>query len=184
MSSPTQNQHCFLLDMPVETLQRITGLLDPHEDLPILRRTCKTLDDVTFDQFANASFSNIKCCIFSEARWLRVKGILGGPKRITNKIRNLEFTTHLFDRREKSELEILLNDDYGENYLENMDESEDAKMYEDPKAKEVQHLPNLALMSSVLRDVQTVLPPQTVRLDLIQNQSPPYPDEQVPNLYI
>lgn len=68
MSTPTRDQHYPLLELPVETLQRITGLVDSHEDLPVLRRTCKVLDDVTFNQFANASFSNLKCCIFSEAR--------------------------------------------------------------------------------------------------------------------
>jgi hypothetical protein len=122
MSTPTQDQYCPLLDLPVETLQRITGLLDPHEDLPVLHSTCKVLDDVSFNQFANASFSNLKCCIFSEARWLRLKEILGGPKRITSKIRDVEFTTHLFDRREKSELELLLNDDYSEIVIEMISE--------------------------------------------------------------
>jgi hypothetical protein len=171
MSTFIQNENCPLLDLPVETLQRITGLLDPHEDLPIVRGTCKTLDHVIFDHFANASFSIIRCCIFSEARWLRAREILGGPSRITSKIRNVEFTTHLFDRREKNELELLLNEDYVENYMDNIDQSEDAKLHEEARAAEVQHLPNLPLMSLVLRDVQTVLPPRVLTLDLIQNLS-------------
>jgi hypothetical protein len=169
MSTPTQNQHCPLLDLPVETLQRITDLLDTHEELPVVRRTCKTLDNVTFDRFADASFAEIKCCIFSEARWLRLKEILGGPSRITSRIRNVEFTTHLFDRREKNELELVLNDDYLENYWNDIDQSEEAREYEESKATEVRDSPNLALMMRVLRDVQTVLPPQAVTLDLVQN---------------
>jgi hypothetical protein len=169
MSSPTHNPHCFLLDLPVETLQRITGLLDPHKDLPILRRTCKTLDDVTFDQFANASFSNIKCCIFSEARWLRLNEILGGPKRVTSKIRDVEFTTFMFDRREKSEIELLLNDDFFDEPMGRVRQANNARDHEKAKAAEIQHLPNLALMSHALRDVQAVLPPQAVTFDLIQN---------------
>jgi hypothetical protein len=171
MSTLTQDQYCPLLDLPVETLQRITGLIDPHEDLPVLRSTCKVLDDVSFNQFANASFSNLKCCIFSEARWLRLKEILGGPKRITSKIRDVEFTTHLFDRREKSELELLLNDDYSEIVIEMISEKDRARDHEETQASKVQHSPNVALMSSVIRDVQAVLPPQTVTLDLIQNLS-------------
>jgi hypothetical protein len=169
MSTPTQNQHCPLLDLPVETLQRITDLLDTHEELPVVRRTCKTLDNVTFDRFADASFAEIKCCIFSEARWLRLKEILGGPSRITSRIRNVEFTTRLFDRREKNELELVLNDDYLENYWNDIDQSEEAREYEESKTTEVRDSPNLALMMRVLRDVQTVLPPQAVTLDLVQN---------------
>ena len=170
MSSPTQDQLCPLLHLPVETLQRITGLLNPHKDLPVLRRTCKILDDVTFDQFANASFSKIKCCIFSEARWLRLKEILGGPERITSKIREVEFTTHMFDRREKSELEILPNDDnFFDEFMGRFGQGNDAKDHEKAKAAEIQHMPNLALMSRVLRDVQVVLSLQAVTFDLIQN---------------
>lgn len=172
MSTCTQNENCPLLDLPVETLQRITGLLDPHGDLPVVRRTCKTLDQVSLDQFVNASFSNIKCCIFSEARWLRLKEILGGPSRITSKIRNVELTTHLFDRREKNELEILLDDlddDYWDHHHLGM--AGDVLLHEESKAKRVHNRPNLALMSRVIREMQTVLPPRTLTLDLIQNLS-------------
>lgn len=102
---------------------------------------------------------------------MRLKEILGGPKRITSKIRDVEFTTHFFDRREKSELELLLNDDYFENHIEMISEKDNAIHHEEAKASQVQYPPNVALMSRVIRDVQAVLPPQTVTLDLIQNLS-------------
>ena len=39
MSASTQNQDCPLLDLPVETLQRITDLLDTNEALLVVRLT-------------------------------------------------------------------------------------------------------------------------------------------------
>jgi hypothetical protein len=48
---PTGDQHCYLLDLPVEMLQRITDQLHRTQTLPALRLTCRALDNVTFDRF-------------------------------------------------------------------------------------------------------------------------------------
>jgi hypothetical protein len=45
------DQLCYLLDMPVETLQHITGHLDIQEVVPALRQTCRSLESIAFDQF-------------------------------------------------------------------------------------------------------------------------------------
>ena len=170
MSALTQTQHCPLLDLPVEILQRITDLLDTYEALPAARRSCKTLDSITFERLASASFATITCCIFYEARWLRLKEILGGPSRVTSRIRTVVFTTCFSEHRGHGELQLAptkAEADYSLNYAQRQATSD----HKDTEAAAVQYPPNLPLMTRVLRDIKQVLPPHVVTLHLEMTES-------------
>jgi hypothetical protein len=165
-------RHCPLLDLPVKTLQRITDLLDVHEAVPAARRTCKTLECETFERFVRASFSAIDCCILSEARWLRLKAILNGPARITSRIEKVDFTTCFFEKRDHSDLQLAPPQAVAKTYLREtqwyafMD-------HDDAEAAAFQRPANIALMSSVLRDIKNILPPHVVTLHLTQSETAP-----------
>jgi hypothetical protein len=93
------SQYCPLLDLPVELMLRITKNLHRTEALPALRLTCKALEYITFDRFAQ-TFEIVRCCIFYEERWLSLKKLLEKPSRISRRVRWVEFTT-CFDCAER-----------------------------------------------------------------------------------
>jgi hypothetical protein len=179
MSTSPQNKDCPLLEMPIETLQRITDLLDTHGDLPSVRLTCKTLDYVTLERFVSASFSTVKCCIFYESRWIRLMKIVSGPSRITRKIQKIDLTTCFFEDRDPSEIRLAPRKPSPNHTITALTNPyyKAFKAHNKAEAVAVQHLPNLALMSRVLRDIEKVFPPGVVTLYLIESQ-------HCPNRYI
>jgi hypothetical protein len=179
MSTSPQNKDCPLLEMPIETLQRITDLLDTHGDLPSVGLTCKTLDYVTLERFVSASFSTVKCCIFYESRWIRLMKIVSGPSRITRKIQKIDLTTCFFEDRDPSEIRLAPRKPSPNHTITALTNPyyKAFKAHNKAEAVAVQHLPNLALMSCVLRDIEKVFPPGVVTLYLIESQ-------HCPNRYI
>jgi len=178
MPSAVTDKHCHLLDLPVELLQRITNLLDPHETLPAVRLACKVLDDVSFERFARTSFSVVSCCIFYEQRWLRLKEILDGPSRITERIEHVNLTICVSENIDSTELQLAPTAVDTDVPLEDVQilvhEAQDEARTED-----ITYPPNFALMSRVLRDVERVLPPGAVTLNLIQGHTRNWTNYQI-----
>jgi hypothetical protein len=166
-STQQQNKDCRLLNMPVETLQRITDLLDKREDLFAVRLACKTLDYVSLERFTRA-FSTVKCCIFYESRWIRLMKIVSGPSRITRRIKKIHLTTCFFEDGGHDDLQLAPVQADANVPLSNS-QSAAFIAHSKSEAAAVQHSPNLALMSSVLRNIEKVFPPK-VRFHLVENQ--------------
>jgi hypothetical protein len=68
-------EYSRLLDLPIGLLHRILSLLHT-ESLTSVRRTCRTLDAVTFDRFADERCAHIYCWIFTPDALERLKDIL------------------------------------------------------------------------------------------------------------
>jgi hypothetical protein len=161
------DQHCHLLDLPVEMLQRITNNLHRTQALPALRLTCKALDHVTFDRFAQ-TFGTVKCCIFYEKRWLSLKKLLETPSRITDKIRWVEFTTCSFESTDYHKLPLALNHDDGT--LRHA-RATALKTYAKSQAAAIQdHSINVALLGRVLHDLIRVFPHINISCHISDNQ--------------
>jgi hypothetical protein len=167
MPTTEGNQHCHLLDLPVEMLQRISNNLHRTQALPALRLTCKALDHVTFDRFAE-TVDTVKCCIFYGKRRLRLKKLLETPSRITARIRWVEFTTDFFEGRDFGKVPLALNHDDGA--------LEDAlvktfKTYAESQATAIQGRPiNVALFGRVLGDLKRVFPHIQISCRMSDNQ--------------
>jgi len=166
MPAPEGDQHCHLLDLPVEMLQRITNQLHRTQALPALRLACKALDNITFDRFAQ-TFKFVRCCIFYEQRWLSLKRLLEKPSRITSRIRWVEFTTCLFEDKDFSKVPLALNHDDGvlatalyKNH----------KAYVESQAAEIQGPINVALFGRVLSDLKRVFPHIEIGYRISENQ--------------
>jgi hypothetical protein len=170
MSTSTHrpNKDCPLLNMPVETLQRITDLLDKREDLSAVRLACKTLDYVSLKRFTRAFFTTVTCCIFYESRWLRLMNIVGGPSRITRRIKLIDLTTCFFEDGGYSNLQLAPVQADANNPL-SISQSAAFLAHSKAEGAAVQHLPKLALMSRVLRNIEKLLPRTVVRLHLVDN---------------
>ena len=164
---PTGDQHCYLLDLPVEMLQRITDQLHRTQTLPALRLTCRALDNVTFDRFVE-TFETVRCCIFYEKRWLSLKKLLKNPSRITNKIRWVEFTTRFLESVDFSKVPFALNHDdcpLGDAL------SKAFHTYAESQAAAIQGRPiTVALFDRVLRDLKHVFPHILISCRISDNQ--------------
>lgn len=51
-----------LLDLPVEVVARVTDFVN-SETLISVRLTCKALQDITFDRFADENFAHVCCWV-------------------------------------------------------------------------------------------------------------------------
>jgi hypothetical protein len=167
----TGDQHCHLLDMPVETLQRITSHLDVREVIPALRQTCKSLENATFDQFTRGSFETIKCCIFYEEDWQRLKQLLSRPAHIMSKIRVIDFTTSFLDDISPTELQLAPNKLDSNQYTAQIQASD---TYSTLEGIAMQKPLNIALVARVFHDLKHVLPHVLIDCQLGDNQGPPF----------
>ena len=166
MPTTEGDQHCHLLDLPVEMLQRITENLHATQVLPALRLTCKALDSITFDRFAQ-TFDTVRCCIFYEERWLSLQRLLGKPSRIMNRIRWVEFTTCFFEHVDFRKVPLALNHNDGVPAING-----NFRTYTESQAAAVQGRPiNVALIGRVLRDLKRVFPHIEISYRMSDNQS-------------
>jgi hypothetical protein len=167
MPTTVSDQHCPLLDLPVEMLQRITNNLHRTEALPALRLTCKALDNITFDRFAQ-TFEVVNCCIFYEERWLSLKKLLEKPSRITSRIRWVQFTTDFFESAEFDTVPLALNHDdvhlpvaLNNTYM----------TYAESRAAAIQPAPiNVALFGRIFLNLERVFPHIGVCCRMSDNQ--------------
>lgn len=136
------------------------------EALPALYLTCKALEHITFDRFAQ-TFEIVRCCIFYEERWPSLKKLLEKPSHISRRVRWVEFTTCFFEGVDFHEmplahnhdavfLPIALNDAY--------------KTYAETQAAEVQGPINVALFSCLLLDLKRVFPHIGISCRMSDNQ--------------
>lgn len=100
MAKTRSSQHAFLLQLPLELLQRIIDLLS-DETIIMLRLSCKVLQATTFDVFAREYFTKRKICIADKARWTQLSSIL--DSRLATRLKKLTFTI-INDRTDEFQL--------------------------------------------------------------------------------
>jgi hypothetical protein len=160
------SQYCPLLDLPVELMLRITKNLHRTEALPALRLTCKALEYITFDRFAQ-TFEIVRCCIFYEERSLSLKKLLEKPSRISRRVRWVEFTTCFFESVDFHEVPLAHNHDAGVLPIALNDAH---KTYAEMQAAEIQGPINVALFSRILLDLKRVFPYIGISCRMSDNQ--------------
>lgn len=89
MATSPSSQDAFLLQLPLELLQRIIDLLSDETTI-MLRLSCKVLQATTFDVFARVHFTKRKICIADKARWTQLSSILDSC--LATRLKKLTFT--------------------------------------------------------------------------------------------
>ena len=84
-SSTAHTDPFRLLDLPVEVVARVIEFIN-SETLVSVRLTCKALEDITFDRFADEDFAHIYCWVVTVDDFKRLKGILHESPRLSSKI--------------------------------------------------------------------------------------------------
>jgi hypothetical protein len=102
--------HFRLLELPTDVLHRILGLLH-NETLICVRRTCKSLDAVTFDRFADEHFAYIYCWTYTHNAFERLKDILQHAPRLRDRIRKITLTDDFLEDQPISALHLVHNKD-------------------------------------------------------------------------
>jgi anti-anti-sigma regulatory factor len=86
------NTTSYLLDLPIEILDHITGYLN-DEVLPTLRLTCRTLHGATLDRFCDVYIAHLGCWIISKGRWERLHNLLSASSSpLSDKVRTITLT--------------------------------------------------------------------------------------------
>jgi hypothetical protein len=165
------DQHCYLLTLPVETLQHITGHLDVQEVVPALRQTCRSLESIAFDQFTKGSFGTIKCCIFYEESWQNLKDLLSRPACITSKIRVMHFTTSFFHDKSPATMQLARNKTDGNHFSA---QAIACETYSASEGVAIRKPLNIALVARVFHDLKHVFPHILLDCDMGDNQGPPF----------
>jgi hypothetical protein len=168
---PPGDQHCHLLDMPVEILQRITEHLDVREVIPALRQTCKSLEHATFDQFTRGSFETINCCIFYEKDWQKLQELFSRPASITSTIRVIDFTTSFLNDISPTMLQLAPNKTDGNQVTAQVEASE---TYSTSEGAAMQRPLNIALVARVFHDLKHGFPHILIDCNVGINQGPPF----------
>jgi hypothetical protein len=180
MPTTRVDQHCYLLDLPVETLQRITNRLHGTQVLPAVRLTCKTLEHITFDRFTKNAFGVVKCCIFHEASWLSLKALLSRPSRITSKIRVIEFTTSFLGDISETTMQLAPNQPDSSQYSAQV---RACWTYACSQGDAIVKPLNVALVARVLHDLKHILAQVVITCRMGDNQGPSFahlsPDRDV-----
>lgn len=95
----TTPDHSRLLGLSTDVLHQILGLLHT-ETIYNVRRTCKVLDAITFDRFADEHFAHIYCWVYTSDALVRLKDILQNAPRLVERIRRVTLTDdYLEDRK-------------------------------------------------------------------------------------
>lgn len=89
MPTTSSSQDAFLLELPLELMQRTIDLLSDGTII-MLRLSCKVLQATTFDLFAKEYSTKRKICIADKARWTQLSSIL--DSRLATRLQKLTFT--------------------------------------------------------------------------------------------
>jgi hypothetical protein len=165
------DQLCYLLDVPVETLQHITGHLDIQEVVPALRQTCRSPESIAFDQFTKGSFGTVKCCIFYEESWQNLKDLLSRPACITSKIRVIHFTTSFFGDNSPATMQLERTKFDGNQYST---QAIACETYSTSEGVAMRKPLNIALVARVFHDLKDVFPHILIDCNMGDNQGPPF----------
>lgn len=82
--------------LPVEVAHRALSFLDT-EMLPAVRLTCKTLEAITFNRFAEAHFAHVYCWVGKPKAFRRLKDILQNSPALKTRTRRLTLTDSPFE---------------------------------------------------------------------------------------
>lgn len=147
-----------LLNLSTDVLTLVLNFLN-DESLTSVRRTCKALDRVTFDRFADQYFAHIYCFIFTPDALERLKEILQNAPRLRERIRQVTLTDDYLEDRTIYDMNIVINEN----------ESEEAARFSTEFAYlRVDDLmcPTSSLLHRVLVDLQRLPQSIAVSLDL------------------
>lgn len=90
------NNNSALLALPVELVHRIADHLE-DESLLQLRLTCKALETIRFDRFAEAYVVHQSCWIYEEERWKRLYLIFTTNRRLSTHIKTILLTVDVLE---------------------------------------------------------------------------------------
>lgn len=108
LSSTAYADQFRLLDLPVEVVARVIEFIN-SETLLSVRLTCKALEDITFDRFADENFAHIYCWVVTVDDFKRLKDILHESSRLSSKIKQLTLTTDALMGRTRSDMNYVLH---------------------------------------------------------------------------
>lgn len=165
----------LFLSLPLELLQRITGMLDVGETIPSVRRTCKSLDAATFDQFASASFTQLYCCVFLKSHWKRLLDLLrNATPRVATRVRGVCFMNCLlknkYVRSTGEDMQLAPNREQ-----DVADARYDAhQTHAKTKAARIKKMPPNSLMIGVLLELKRHFPRIQVQVSVWKNRRPDF----------
>ncbi|GAB7327508.1 hypothetical protein MBLNU13_g11377t1 [Cladosporium sp. NU13] len=81
-----------LIDLPVEVVARVADFVNSESLFPV-HLTCKALQDIPFDRFADEHFAHIYCWIATVDDFRRLRDILHESPRLRSRIQKLTLTT-------------------------------------------------------------------------------------------
>jgi hypothetical protein len=159
----------FLLDLPMELLQRITVQLDVDRDAILSTRlACKTLEAATFDCFAEKFFNSHQYCILYRVSLLRLYALLASSSRLMARMRKVTFTSCFFSNSNYKHVQLALNQ--SETDLKSAQLSA-MKAYSDSQIEmlQTQFLPDTELIRAVLVALKAKCPGVALILDILKN---------------
>lgn len=153
-----------LLDLPVDILTLILSFLST-ESLITVRRTCKVLDAITFDRFADAYFAHIYCWVFTPKGLQRLKDILQISPRLRTRIRRLTLTDNPFEDQPHSALHVVQASDDIDLHPSAFNRGKYSMRYIPHECSDMMST-GLILMQRVLRDLKELPQDVSVEIDL------------------
>ena len=154
-----------LLALPIELLQRISGELT-DETLTTFRLTCKTVEAVTFDRFAEIFFEERYCCIYHKPRWTLLKDVVSS--RMGDRIRRVIFTTDSLAPAQIEHLQLAPVDPGEEGYFILRDQDKVGDDLADAAGTRTQTIawPSKAAIERCLRCIRTLAPNAHIETNL------------------
>lgn len=135
------------------------------EMLPAVRLTCKTLDSIVFDRFAETHFAHIYCCVSKPAAFHRLKDILQNSQVLRARIKHVTLTDNPFEDLPPSALHVVrgsnqpVDDNYERVFMGYILQQESGTMTG----------AGLILMQRALRDLKDLPQGVSVDVDLMRN---------------
>lgn len=158
-----------LLALPLELLTRITDNLK-DESLPSLRLTCKTLEGATFDRFVR-TFQDTHCCVHYESRWLSLKRFLNGSDRLVSALRCVTFTSDPLEGHCHRQVQTAPSEAFPDiEDAQRQFSISQAKLDIPYALLDYDSRPSLALIQSVLLDMNELAPHVAISFDLTETR--------------
>jgi hypothetical protein len=158
MSKVSTTRSFRLLDLPTDLTHRVLSFVNT-ESLTSVRRTCKALDAVTFDRFADERFAHTYCWNYTSSAFERLKDILQNAPRLRDRIRKVTLTDDFLEDQSIEALHLIHKENESEHYARIWA----AQAYLNTRTE---RSTKLVLMHRILMDLQRLRQSISIAVDL------------------
>jgi hypothetical protein len=151
-----------LLDLPEDVLYLILRFLN-SESLTTLRSTCKVLDAVTFDRFADQYFAHMQCWTFTADTLTRLKDIIQDSPRLRGRIRKVTLTDNFLEDKSLGDLHLVPKQSQSDHWAQHWSVEAYIDTCDDTQL-------GLILAHRVFLDLQRLPQEITIALDFINRE--------------